>query len=62
MRKIIRRGKIPKDPVHEVACKHCNTLFEFAESDATKVFVYDRTELRIVCPLCERVASLVVGT
>lgn len=48
---IIKIGKIPgpKDPHHRCICDHCETVFEFRESESIRqigCFV-------IHCPLCD---------
>lgn len=56
MVRIIERGEDPSHQPIQCRCKNCNTLFEFARTEASAE--HDSRELSIVyyiyCPICRR--------
>lgn len=53
--KIIRRGQIPAKRTHRVTCMWCDTLFEFQEIEAEKVYDQrDGSYFKIQCPVCRK--------
>jgi len=60
MVKIIIKGKLPSEKIHSIKCKHCDTVFEFTEKEATLITSH-RNEpscLQIICPLCKKYCYL----
>jgi phage FluMu protein Com len=53
--RILIRGRLPENVLHEVTCRHCDTVFEFQTKEAEHVTdLRDGGFLRVKCPLCER--------
>ena len=51
--RIIERGEIPSERVHEVRCSNCYSKIEFQEHEAKKTYDQrDGNYMIIECPVC----------
>jgi hypothetical protein len=51
--KIIERGQQPKQKLYTIRCRHCQSKFEFEQSEAKVVRDQrDGDYVQIACPVC----------
>lgn len=54
MVKVIKRGILPEETVHEITCQNCKSDLEFKESEARISSYLNEINLVINCPVCKR--------
>lgn len=52
--KVLKRGELPEDKIHNIICHNCKSELEFYEKEAR--LVNDRNEICLVvtCPVCKQ--------
>ncbi len=57
--KIIKEGTIPSERLYRTTCRHCETVFEFLESEGNVIYDYlDGNYVEIICPICNIICNV----
>ncbi|TPU95041.1 hypothetical protein [Acinetobacter baumannii] len=54
MVKVVKRGKLPEEIIHEITCHNCKSDLEFKENEARISSYRNETNLVITCPVCKK--------